>query len=156
MKDAKGHGSDSRGGNTFVGNAKIKPGTVLYGSGENKSLRPQLTIGPAHSTGVDQVGQSKTYQWSKGADGVHRLASGNEPPIASVFKAGTEKTPLSSGPTPKGYYYGQLHKDFNTGTSKSGNWGLLGSVQSAKGWVERKASNSWDAPNISNPSHRGR
>jgi len=109
----------------------------------------------AHAEGVDQIGQPKTYTWAKGLDGVHRLASGNEPPIASVFKPGTEKPPLSGGPVPKGYYYGQLHKDFNTGAGKSGSWGLLGSVQSAKGWVERKSANSWDAPNISNPTRRG-
>lgn len=109
----------------------------------------------AHSDGVQQVGQSKIYQWTKGTDGVHRLASGSEPPIASVFRASSENPPLSSGPIPKGYFYGQLHASFNTGEGRAGNWGLLGSVQSAKGWVERKAANSWDAPNISNPSHRG-
>ena len=108
----------------------------------------------AHSAGVEQVGQPKTYQWTKDADGAHHLVTGNESPIASVFKAGSENPPLSSWPTPKGYYYGQLHKDFNTGGSRAGNWGLLGSVQAAKRWVETKAANSWDAPNISNPAHK--
>lgn len=108
----------------------------------------------AHSQGVEQVGQPKTYQWIKDVNGAHHLVAGNEPPVASVFKAGTENPLLSSGRTPKGYYYGQLHKDFNTGTSRAGHWGLLGNVQSAKRWVEKKAANSWDAPYISNPARK--
>lgn len=102
----------------------------------------------AHSAGVEPIGQPKIHQWVKGADGVHRLVSGDEPPIASVFKGGSEKPLLSSGPTPKGYYYGQLHKDFNTGRSKAGSWGLLGNVAAAKRWVEKRAADSWDSPNI--------
>lgn len=67
MKDAKGHGSDPRGGSNEFDKGPLVPGYTSRGAQllqatMRKNPNPPIVEVPAHSTGVQQVGQPVSMQ----------------------------------------------------------------------------------------------
>lgn len=93
----------------------------------------------AHSSGVQEIGQPKTYEWSshRGSHGL--MAGGNfADSVGHVYP-----TTDSAG---KRVYRGEYSYQ-GTGNRPSG-WSFHGSVQGAKRYVESNLAKFWNPPNV--------
>jgi len=103
----------------------------------------------AHSTGVQQVGQPKTYSWSRNPDtGVHSLTALGSKPIATVGV-----TQDSAG---NRHFKGEYNWASPAGGNASSGYSLHGSVKGAKGYVESQLSRFWEPPIIERKKYERR